>query len=184
DLLERLGQLTADGDRPLRQRAPHGGERRGQPPSRLECNRRVRPAGELVPQRLQRLASTREVTEELVALAGEAACDERGFHRGGHPYPPATAHKAPPPGPPPVPSSARTMRPSSPAGASAPHATTSRDAGSRNSKAATPKPPPTTIASGLNMLTSEPMPAPSRWPMPARMSRAVTSPSRASRTSR
>src|SRR5918999_589931 len=80
-----------------------------------------------------------------------------------------------------APSSAGTIRTSSRPGLSASRATTSR-AGAKRGSPAFPKPPPSTISSGLKTLTRLAMPAPRIRPSPSRASLARASPSDARRT--
>src|SRR5579884_938108 len=82
-----------------------------------------------------------------------------------------------------VASSARTTRTRSRIGRSASRRITSSAAGITCSQPATPKPPPITISSGPKTFAKEPIAEPRCRPMSARIERAVSSPSFASRIS-
>src|ERR671922_138584 len=82
DLLEALRELSADGDRAVRLSGRERAERHGKALRRLEGDDGIRTLRKLLPERFEGAAATREVADELVALADEAARDERRLHRG------------------------------------------------------------------------------------------------------
>ena len=77
DLLEHLRQLAADGDEPRRLGGGEARERRRQALRRLERDGRMRPAGELLPERRPLPLAPAGRSRRTGTVPGEAAGDER-----------------------------------------------------------------------------------------------------------